>query len=80
MPIIIYTDNQSRFESAYSTKTVDDKCQLLHISSLREKLENNDISKISWVQKQFQIADSLTKFGASTETLLKMLHSGKLLT
>ena len=45
---------------------------LLDISSLREKLGNHDISKVSWVDKHFQIADSLTK------NLLRVLHSGKL--
>ena len=34
LPIIIYTDNHSLVESAYSTITVDDKCLLLDISSL----------------------------------------------
>ena len=67
--IIIYTGNHSLFESVYSTKTVD-KCLLLNIRSLREKLENNDISKISWVDKHFQIADCLTKYGAPTQNIL----------
>ena len=66
LSIIISTDNQSLFESPYSAKIVDDKCLLLDISSLREKLENNDISKISWVDKH-QIADCLTKCGAPTQ-------------
>lgn len=78
LQIIIYTDDHSLFESGYSTKTVDSKCLVLDISSLREKLENNDIAKIHWVDKHFQI-DCLTKFGASTQNLLKVLHTGKLL-
>ena len=75
LPIKIFTDNHSLVQSVYSTKTVDDKRLLIDISCLREKLSNQEIDQIVWIEKKYQLADCLTKNGASAANLLQVLQN-----
>ena len=72
------TDNKSLFETLYSTKTTEDKRLRVDIAALRERLGNGEIDKIHWVETSYQIADCLTKSGASTVALLDTLRAGKI--
>ena len=60
------TDNKSLFETLYSTKMTEDKRLRVDIAVLRERLGNGEIDKVHWVEISYQIADCLTKSGAST--------------
>ena len=41
-------------------------------------LQTKDIVKVHWVETKYQLANALTKMGASTTLLLQVLHSGRL--
>ena len=65
-----YVDNKSLVENLYSTKLVEDKQLRINIAVIRDMLERRDLSEVCWVQSARQIANVLTKRGASTELLL----------
>ena len=74
---IVYTDNLSLFEAAHSSKQLLEKRLIVDIASIREMLERKQIHLI-WIEKEKQLADVLTKGGASSEKLLEVLKSGLL--
>ena len=45
------------------------------IARLREMVKLQEIS-INWVHGSFQLADALTKYGASTSVLIEVLKKG----
>ena len=73
------TDNQSAVDSVHSSTNVkEDKRLVLDVCSLKEMLERREVHSISWVSKKRQIADAMTKSGASPVTLQRVVSSGKL--
>lgn len=77
--ITIITDNLSLKDPFYSTNCIEDKRLTVDICILRDMLYNQDISEIKWVASSCQIADSLTKCGASTKKLLEALDGSTIL-
>ena len=65
-----YVDNKSLVENLYSTKLVEDKQLRINIAVIRDMLERRDLSEVCWAQSARQIANVLTKRGASAELLL----------
>ncbi len=74
LPIECVIDNKSLYDSLHSTKTVSDKRLKVDICHLRDMVKNEEIHEIQWKENKKQLADVLTKFGASSEKLLKVLH------
>ena len=72
--ITLFTDNKSLYETVHSTKSIEDKRLKIDICILRQVLSNGEIHSIEWVETKKQIADSLTKGGASTKKLLDILN------
>ena len=52
-----------------SKKNVDDKRLRIDLAILDEMLQRKDINSVSWVETSLQLADCLTKRGASAERL-----------
>ena len=77
VPIHCFTDSKNLFGAAHSSGTLSDKVLLVEIASLRERIEQKEIS-LQWVNSTEQIADVLTKTGASCSELLSVLSDGKL--
>ena len=71
-------DNQSLHDAIHSTKCVEDRRLRPDIALLREKLANGEITDVKWVESSQQLADCLTKAGASSKQLLEVLSSGML--
>ena len=71
--IILITDNKSLQDSVYSTKSIEDKRLKVDICTLRDMLKNKEITEIKWVPSKWQLADVLTKSGASSSKLLEVL-------
>jgi len=70
-PVIrCYVDNKSLVEALHSTKSVEDKHLRIDIAALKDLLETQEITSVSWVRSAKQLADVLTKKGASAETLV----------
>ena len=75
-PLICVTDNHSLFDALKSTKQVTEKRLRLEISSIKELLQANKIKQVCWSEAKSQLADCLTKKGASPLILLKALDEG----
>ena len=71
--IIVLTDNRSLQDAIYSTKTVEDKRLKVDICTLRDMVNRKEITEVIWIESEKQLADSLTKGGASTARLLQAL-------
>ena len=73
-PIRALTDNQSLCDAVHSTKTIEDKRLKIDIGILREMLHKQEISSIEWIDSDKQLADPLTKGGASSNKLIEALN------
>ena len=71
LPIIMRSDNYNLVQSVYSTNTIADKRLQMDISLLREMLEKKELKTVDWVPTERQLADCLTKKGASSRKLLQ---------
>ena len=69
LPINCYVDNKSLMDTLNSKKNVDDKRLRIDLAILDEMLQRKDINSVSWVETSLQLADCLTKRGASAERL-----------
>ena len=72
-----FTDNRSLYETLHTTKSILDKRLRVEIVARREMCEKNELL-ISWIEKQHQLSDVLTKTGASPQSLLEIIQKGKL--
>ena len=68
-----YTDNKCIVTALDSTKQIDNKRLRLDILVLKDMIRKGNISKISWVKADDQLADCLTKRGVNTANLRKQL-------
>ena len=65
-------------ESVHSTKQVDDKRLRMDIGAIRQSLDRGEVHSIRWCPGSQQLANAMTKRGASSEELLKTLQTGLL--
>lgn len=77
VPIICVTDNFSLVDAIRSTKSVTEKRLRLEISSIKELIQTKKVYQVLWSETKDQLADCLTKKGASSALLLKALHEGQ---
>ena len=73
-----YVDNKGVVDAVHSTRAVDDKLTRLSIAIVREHLCKKEISNVYHIRGVNMIADSLTKYGASTNLLLDVLRTGRI--
>ena len=76
--ITLYTDNKSLQQSVYSTTLLRDRRLMIDMAVIREMLLNKEINSVKWIDTKSQLADCLTKEGASSEALLAVLCGSKL--
>ena len=77
IPIHCFTDNRSLCNVLASNKYAAEKRLRIDIGALKEAIKNNAIEHISWVKTNEQLADSLTKSGASSVPLVNLLREGE---
>ena len=77
LPITAFVDNRSIMEAMQSTKLVDDMRLRIDVAALCEMQGNNSVS-VKWCPGKIQLANSLTKRGASGIELLGVLQRGKM--
>ena len=75
IPIECYVDNRNLHDAAYGTTPITDQYSLVDLSIIRERIKSSEI-KVKWIHSRKQLADVLTKKGASHEALLKVLQNG----
>ena len=73
----LYVDNKSLFDSARTTNSLADKRLLIDLSAIREMIERDELD-LKWVSSEDQLADVLTKAGASKQKLTAVISSGRL--
>ena len=78
IPIEIFTDSKSLFDSLNSKKNVTEKRLRIDIAMLREMLDLKIITKLHCIDSKSQLANTLTKKGASSKELLDTLRTGVL--
>ena len=76
IPIECYVDNKSLWENTQSTKNVTEKRLRIDLASIKEMIQNGEISAIHWVESSHQLSDCFTKRGVSCEKLLNILKLG----
>ena len=69
IPIHCYVDNKSLLDTLKSKRNVDDKRLRIDLAVLQDLLCRKEICSVSWIESSKQLADCLTKKGASTEQL-----------
>ena len=74
-----HTDSNQLYDAGHSLKLIEDKRLRIDLGLLREMMDRKEIARINWVEKGQQLADSLTKIGASSARLLEVLAQGQLL-
>ena len=78
LKIICLTDCKSLYEAVKSQKSVREKRLRIEISGLKESLEQGWIDGLNWISTKDQLADCLTKKGASPVKLMSVLERGRL--
>lgn len=73
-----YTDCKSLVDAAHSSKGILDRRLRVDIAILKEMIEKKEISKLSWITTKDQMADPLTKNGASSSRLLQAIAEARL--
>ena len=76
--IHIITDCKSLHDDLTTNKAVSEKRLRLEIASIKEKIQKHMVKEYVWVPTEEQLADVLTKKGASPLRLLSVLEGGKL--
>ena len=67
------TDNKSLMDTLKTMKVHSDKRLRVDVSRLREMVAEDEI-RVEWIPRQLQIADALTKRGASADLLVGSLR------
>ena len=75
MPAMLLTDNKSLEQAVHSTSVPSDRKIFATVATIR-KMEEEDNIKIKWIPSAKQWANPLTKFGASSEGLVKLMQTG----
>ena len=70
-----FTDNYQLYDSVCSIRPIQDRHLRTEIALLREMINKKEITKINWIENKYQIADCLTKYGASSEKILSILKT-----
>ena len=78
LSITAYTDNQSLYDAVHSMKYRLKKRLLVDISAIREMVEKNGIT-VTWIKKEKQLSDVLTKSGAPLNAMLTTLNTSKMI-
>ena len=73
IPVICLTDSKTLYHAVKSSKQIADKRLSIDLAMIKEKCENKEIENIIWISKEKQIADNLTKKGASCEKLIQAI-------
>ena len=74
IPIEAVTDSRSLYESAHSTKSLENRRLRIDMSILREYI-TNEKCQITWVSTSDQLADILTKRGVDNSKLISHISA-----
>ena len=81
VPVIAYTDHEglrANISNVVHPKVLDKRLKI-EIACIRQSLAIGEVQDIIWCKSQGQLADCLTKAGASSVKLMKVLQTGLLI-
>ena len=73
--IIVYCDNRNLVDCIGSCTSLEDKRLLIDIAVLRDMVSHGEINDIKWVSTDKQLANCMTKQGASSCSLIHILNN-----
>ena len=76
LPIVGCVDCKSLFDAVKTSNTLEDKGLRIPMASLRQKYSRSEV-KFVWVPTHMQLADCMTKAGASAQYLRDVLAEGR---
>ena len=77
MPATLLTDNKSLEQAVHSSSSPTDRKIFATVATIRQMEEEENI-KIKWISSAKQWANPLTKYGANTDGLIKLMQTGEL--
>ena len=69
------TVNHQLYDSIYSAGPTQDKLLWIGIYSVRKMLNTNEVTKLNWIEKQYQLAGCLSKSAGYADVLLKTKYA-----
>ena len=72
-----FTDSRSLIEHLGTSHIIQDSRLRVDVARIREMIQLREC-EVEWINKDEQLADPLTKAGASPNKLLEVLKTGKL--
>lgn len=73
MKISVLCDNRSLVDAVHSSTSVENKRLQIDVSILREMVKKGELYQFKWLDTKHQVANALTKSGASADYLLTVL-------
>ena len=70
----VFCDNKNLVKAAHSSTNIEDKRLIIDVSILRDLLERKELTEFIWVPTEDQLANALTKQGASDKLLLRVFN------
>ena len=74
VPISILTDNKSLVDNVHSTVPVSNRRLRIEIGAIREMIRKREIEELRWIPDKFNLANPLTKDGASASLLIQVIN------
>ena len=78
VPIKVFTDSKNLCKAASTSAMVEDSKLRLDLAILKESLETREIEELNFVKSGKMLANSLTKKGASSKSLMAVLRNGEM--
>ena len=71
----VYCDNKNLVNAVHASTNLEDKRLVIDISVLRDLLNQQELTDFVWVDTKSQLADALTKRGASDKLLVNVINN-----
>ena len=75
LDIHCFVDNKSLVDSLYSSHQVEEKRLRIDLAVLDNMMEKKEITDVQWVETNLQLANCLTKRGASSLHLMEAISA-----
>ena len=72
---IVYCDNKNLVNTVHSSTGLEDKRLIIDVSVLRDMLQQHELTEFKWIATDYQLANALTKQGASNELLTNVMNN-----
>jgi len=76
IPIDANIDSKNLHNVIHSTKPVTEKRLRIDVAAIKQMVEKKEVNQVKWVPTQLQIADCLSKRGASCSNMMRIIETG----